>query len=430
MRGDHALALRLYRELAADGDASAQFKLGRMYAEGLGAPQNDAQAVHWYRRAAQQGHASAQVNLGVMYGEGLGVPQDDAQAAHWFRRAAEQGDASAQSILGVMYAEGRGVPQDDAQAVHWYRRAAEKGDAFAQYGLGWMYAEGRGVPQDDAQAAHWYRRAAEQGDASAQFNLGVMYAEGLGVPQDDAQAEHWWRRAAEQGHEPAAYALDRRAAAQTEAREWQPGAGAVPRGEPLGSGFRVAPGRIVTNAHVVTGCPQILIGNQRATRRAADAVNDLALIELPGDRGAVAPLRPAAARLGEGVTIAGFPLEGLFAGLSVTSGNVSRLSGLGGDTGQLQISAPVQPGNSGGPVLDSAAQVIGVVVSKLDALKVARAIGDLPQNVNFAIKGEVLRAFLEAHDVDYASSPGARPKGTAAVAERAQQFTVLIECAR
>jgi S1-C subfamily serine protease len=186
----------------------------------------------------------------------------------------------------------------------------------------------------------------------------------------------------------------------------------------------------VTNAHVVAGCAQILAGGRRPTRVAADTVNDLALLELPGDRGVVAPLRAVAARLGESVTIAGFPLEGLLAGLAVTGGNVSRLSGVGGDTGQLQISAPVQPGNSGGPVLDAAGQVLGMVVSQLDAIAVARATGGLPQNVNFAIRGELLRVFLDAHGVAYSIAAGAPPLAAETVAARARQFTVLIECAR
>jgi S1-C subfamily serine protease len=275
-----------------------------------------------------------------------------------------------------------------------------------------------------------------------------MYEQGLGVPKDEQQAYFWWLLAAAQGNAEAPEFRDRiarrltaqqRAAAQARARQWRPaadpalaqtppaGQGARPA-EPRGSGFRVAPGRVVTNEHVVAGCPRILVGDRRSTRLAADAVNDLAVIDVPGDQGAVAPLRSTAARLGEGVTIAGFPLEGLLAGLSVTSGNVSRLSGLGGDTGQLQISAPVQPGNSGGPVLDASGQVIGVVVSKLDALGVARATGDVPQNVNFAIKGDVLRGFLDAHGVGYQSSSGGRPLAADAIAERARQFTVLIQC--
>ena len=79
-----------------EGDASAQFNLGFMYANGRGLPQDDAEAVKWYRKAAEQGHALAQSNLGVMYRDGLGVPQDDALAHMWFDLAAAQGAERAQ----------------------------------------------------------------------------------------------------------------------------------------------------------------------------------------------------------------------------------------------------------------------------------------------------------------------------------------------
>src|SRR5690242_4574215 len=79
------------------------------------------------RIEAERGDAAAQFNLGVMYAQGLGMPQDVAQAALWFRRAADQGHAAAQSNLGVLYALGRGVPQDDAEAAKWYRKAADQG---------------------------------------------------------------------------------------------------------------------------------------------------------------------------------------------------------------------------------------------------------------------------------------------------------------
>ena len=80
---------------------------------------------------------------------------------------------------------------------------------------------------------------------------------------------------------------------------------------------------------------------------------------------------------------------------------VSRLSGLKGDTVQVQIYAPLQTGNSGGPLLDSAGNVIGVVSGKLNAMKVAGIIGNVPQNVNFAITGNALRTFLVAKSLNY-----------------------------
>ena len=78
------------RARAEQGDASAQFALGFMYADGEGVPQDDVEAVRWYRLAAEQGHAVAQSNLGVRYDEGRGVPQDYVQAHMWRNVAASR----------------------------------------------------------------------------------------------------------------------------------------------------------------------------------------------------------------------------------------------------------------------------------------------------------------------------------------------------
>src|SRR5207302_1022097 len=105
-------------------------------------------ALGLYRPLADQGNAVAQYTLGLMYANGQGVPQDYGEAAKWFRLAAEQGEATAQFNLGVLYHSGRGVSQNDAEALKWYRRAADQGHASAQGNLGFMYSIGQGVPQD------------------------------------------------------------------------------------------------------------------------------------------------------------------------------------------------------------------------------------------------------------------------------------------
>ena len=115
---------------------------------------------------AKQGDAKAQFTLGLRYDDGLGVPQDDAQAVKWYRLAADQGEVQAQYCLGMMYYRGEGVPQDYVQAAKWYRLAADQGYASAQLHLGTMYDNGRGVPQDYAQAHMWLNLAAAQGNAA------------------------------------------------------------------------------------------------------------------------------------------------------------------------------------------------------------------------------------------------------------------------
>ena len=84
IRGDYATAIREWRPLAKQGNAKAQFNLGRMYRFGWGVPQDNAKAAEWYRKAAEQGYAKAQFKLGFMYDDGLGVPQDYVQAHMWF----------------------------------------------------------------------------------------------------------------------------------------------------------------------------------------------------------------------------------------------------------------------------------------------------------------------------------------------------------
>ncbi len=130
-RGDYDTALKEFRLLAEQGDATAQTFLGLMYSSGEGVPQDDQEAVRWFRQAAGQGFGEAQYILGSMYLQGLGVVQDYGEAAQWYRRAAEQGNAAAQYNLGEMYALGRGVPQNYIQAYMWNSLAAAEGFEIA-----------------------------------------------------------------------------------------------------------------------------------------------------------------------------------------------------------------------------------------------------------------------------------------------------------
>ncbi len=352
-------------------------------------------------------------------------------------------------------------PEDYRTAFEGYKKLAEQGNAGAQLRLGWMYADGQGVPKDDQQAVAWFRKAAEQGNSGAQINLGRMYGKGQGVPKDKQSAYFWLLLGSAQerdyGEERDIVERDlspvQRAAAQASARNWQPKTAAqsssVPGGstadagalvpapsrpapataqaDSSGSGFRVARDTIVTNHHVIDGCSRLRVNGTAAQVRCSDARSDLALlgVTLPGPS---VSLRAQRAAVGEPVAVAGYPLRGLLSGFNMTTGNLSSLSGLGGDTRYLQITAPVQPGNSGGPMLDSAGNLMGVVVSKLDAIRLAKITGDMAQNVNFAINVNVLRAFLDANSVDYDSASSDKPLAPTAIAEKARGFTVLVEC--
>jgi trypsin-like peptidase len=202
-----------------------------------------------------------------------------------------------------------------------------------------------------------------------------------------------------------------------------------------GSGFAISRAtHIVTNAHVVVQCKsvRVLSGVQQASARvlAIDVDADLAVLQTSLSVPKTMAIRSSPAlRLGESVIAFGFPLTGaLSQGGNLTTGNVSALAGLRDDPKYIQVTAPVQPGNSGGPLLDGGGNVIGVITAKLDALAIAKRTGDVPQNVNFAVRAEVLETFLQAHKIPYDVAVMDSQLAVADVAEAAKQASVRIEC--
>lgn len=169
-RRDYATALRLWRPLADQGNAEAQYALGFMYDGGHGVPKNYATAAKWWRLAADQGHTFAQFNLGTLYDNGNGVPKNKAEALKWYHLAAERGNDGAQFNVGVLHFAGVAVPENRTEAAKWFRRAADQGHIGAQVYLGLCYATGLGVPKDSVQAYMWLSLAAARNDQDAISN--------------------------------------------------------------------------------------------------------------------------------------------------------------------------------------------------------------------------------------------------------------------
>ncbi|OKO70366.1 trypsin-like peptidase domain-containing protein [Bradyrhizobium sp. AS23.2] len=198
-----------------------------------------------------------------------------------------------------------------------------------------------------------------------------------------------------------------------------------------------ANGHIVTNNHVIDGCVGEIKGNLTGEAAmvlrvvSSDANNDLALLQAPATTTFkdFARIRDRSIRSGDSIIAIGFPFHGLLTSdFTVTTGIVSSLSGLRNDSRFLQISAAVQPGNSGGPLFDTTGQIVGVVTGKLDGLRIAAATGNIPENINFAIKTGALRDFLDNSVVPYQT---AEPKGelkTTDIAGNARPYTMLISC--
>ena len=206
-----------------------------------------------------------------------------------------------------------------------------------------------------------------------------------------------------------------------------------------GSGFIIAADRVMTNEHVVNGCNRIILRTPEGRWLAAtpparvDAALDLALLAVPGLPGPILPFRAGPpVRRGEGVVAYGFPLAGLLSSdPKLTRGEVNGLAGIADNRNQIQISAEVQPGNSGGPLLDMQGHIVGVVVSKLNAQRVAQRTGDIAQNVNFAVRSEAALQFLTRAQVTPRSLPSQGAERSAAdVGDIAHRSTMFIRCER
>ena len=109
---------------AETGDSAAEYKLSRMYAQGVGVDPNRKEALNWLERAAKDGDVEAQYEFGNALREGAGVVQDYQSSVKWLQLAAERGNADAQYALGQMYRAGLGVEVDNAKAYTWFNLAA------------------------------------------------------------------------------------------------------------------------------------------------------------------------------------------------------------------------------------------------------------------------------------------------------------------
>ena len=335
--------------------------------------------------------------------------------------------------------------RDFGAAYRAWRSLAARGYSVAQYNLGKMYLSGQGVRQSDERAYMWFTQAAANGHAAA-FQEANSLARRLSSIQISA-AQLLAQRCKASGFEdcgtddladvsptpspPPSPTVTTRPVPPVSAK---PEESEAAKRKSTGSGFAISrDGYVITNAHVVEDCSRIAIRKDdrqlKANLRISDSKTDLALLKVERQFSTPLVVRTTSISLGEDVTVFGYPLSGLLSpNLSLTRGVVSSTSGLRGDSMQYQISAPIQPGNSGGPIVDSGGNVIGIVVATLDAIKTARITGSIPQNINFGIRSEALRLFLDANTVKYSNTSSTVTKNTADIARALSASIVLIEC--
>jgi hypothetical protein len=202
-----------------------------------------------------------------------------------------------------------------------------------------------------------------------------------------------------------------------------------------GTGFYISStGHVLTNHHVVDGCTTVAIsrpGGQRVPLRLIGADEGADLAVLVQESATATPflnLRGGDAgkpvRAGERVVLVGYPARSQLGGVNVTEGIVSGLRGALGDQSRFQYTAPTQPGNSGGPVLDASGLVVGVVVSQIDKISGERTA----QNINFGIKLDLVRTFLAANNVTASNGEPAAALAAADILQNVDDAVLPLDC--
>ena len=210
---------------------------------------------------------------------------------------------------------------------------------------------------------------------------------------------------------------------------------AIPLLTSTGSGFFINKyGDLITNYHVIDGCDVVKVRHNNEIYNSSvvvfDSKNDLAVVSTELDASVFSTLSPQQyPSLGEEVTVLGYPLNSMLgSSLKLTTGILSSHTGIRGDSSVYQISAPIQSGNSGGPVYDEAGEVLGVAVSTLDPLVMAKHTGSLPQNVNYAVKSTVLSNFLKANNIRFTIGSGENKQNPKQINKGNAESVVSILC--
>lgn len=330
------------------------------------------------------------------------------QAMQAWLPLAHQGDASAQLNLGALYDNGQGVSEDAKQAWYWYHEAAKQGKAKAQFNLGIMYATGRGIKHDASQASRWYYKAAEQGLSDAQFNLALQFSEGFGVVANAELANQWLYRAGQgylaEGREQHVQAVilkmntlgGAEQLSQTLTRllsQLGPPAQSAWENASVGTAWPIAAGYVVTNDHVIGESKNIVLitpdGREiAATIVARSADEDLALLSVhdPSQLPPALQLSKQLAKLGTSVFTIGFPRIDLLGKTpKLSAGLISSVNGMADDISRYQLSLAIQPGNSGGPLINMQGEVVGVITSMLGIIDNQGNTTPLA-NISYAVK--------------------------------------------
>jgi TPR repeat protein len=413
---------------------------------------NYIKAVKYYRKACDGGFVGGCFMLALQYLSGSGIKENKLQASKYFDIGCKKGHLESCLSLGTMYEEGNGVKKNYSKAKNLYRKACNNGHDDACFNLALMYFKGKGSKRQPDTAMIYLKRLGNKNHTAAQRLIGYMYSKGIGVEKSYIKAYAWLNLAVSNGLQDAQIDVLELESIMTRkqiriAKKFNPiskSSSEIPNESKktikkiqsnipkvyTGTGFFINFSNIVTNHHVVEKCSSINIvrGEYQSSAMIIvdDIRNDLAVLKTDKKNSKYLKFRSGKnIRIGEEIIVLGYPLGKLLgSGIKLTTGDVSSLTGLVNDATMMQITAPVQPGNSGGPLLDTSGNIVGVIRSRLEKTLSGRST----QNVNLAIKSNILQILLDTRNIAYNVDISKENKKAADIADESKDSIVQVIC--
>ena len=421
-----------------------------------------ANAALWANKSIQFPNSISFNNYGVFLEEGYIFERDINKAFEYYKKALDEDDNDdyyyyPYSNLARFYILGRGnVRKSFDKAIYYLEKAIKIGgdeatSAISYYRVLKTYKK---LPSGVSELTAWLEEDIIKYDQSNFLVLGwlnddINIVEGLkwfylqeilGENIEDGERANELIDRAEEllGYDKDAIDQVKLLASNWKKKYWDNEAYQSIEKEPetisTGSGFYINNnGYIITNNHVIEGCTKLeVIDNEKlmiAEQISSNSEYDLGLLRVDYKNSNFIPISKKQLMLGQKIAASGFPLQ--FTDkpiINITFGNISALVGLLDNDNQLQFTAPIQSGNSGGPLLNEYGALSGVVVSKLNDKAFLEYTGEVPQNVNFAIKTEIVEEFLKFNNVNYNTSDLDKKYTDEEVASLAQISTTKIVC--
>lgn len=396
----------------------------------------DLEGLNYYKAAAALNSKIAYRRLAVIYlnqyvPNSNGMANKLEMAFECNLKAAELGHEESMRIVAEWYKTGRGVLKNIGKSTYWLLRSAESGNVQSMTEVAHTYITGFGVQENPMEGLAWlyvaeYKRNEDAAslikNAESKLNSALIL-----LAQDRAKVILDLIKDGDRTS-PASVSGNSAATLPGQTASQKPKHAA----KGSGSGAVISPfGHIVTAAHVIKDSTYIEVITPAGTFAGSvlncDEQNDVALLKIEQAFELHIPVgRSSEVRLGQSVATIGFPNIGIQGhSPKVTQGMISGDNGIQNDIRMWQISVPIQPGNSGGPLLDETGRMVGVVVATL-GLRAVQVTGSVPQNVNYAIKGAYLEPLLSFHKLPLDNSVRPSAPSFQDMIAVAQKSSVLI----